>query len=207
MSVDGAFASANEGYQLAYESFADHPGLSDSAAKWDALGLTDLTGRRVLDIGCNAGYFCARALDAGAVAAFGFDASAEVIDEARRRTPRAEFAVWDWDEPWEGAVPAHGSYDVALLLSTLHYSQSPRTLVGRIHDALAPGGVLVFEGGVAEGEEAERVPVVRAHDRTWHFTHRGLEHLFAGWERLSVSPSVAQETDPVPRFVYHLRRG
>jgi SAM-dependent methyltransferase len=203
--VDGEFASSNEGYELAYESFDDRPGLSDSHAKWDALTLPDVSGSSALDVGCNEGYFCGRLRSSGAAFVFGFDADDEVIAVARERFPDVGFAALDWDRAWEGTVPRMGHYDIALLVSALHYSQAPEQLVGKIHDALAPGGLLVFEGGVAPGD-GDRVRVVREHDVTWHFTHSGLERLFAAWHIELVAPSVTQATDPVPRFVYHLRR-
>lgn len=203
--VDGEFASSNEGYELAYESFDDRPGLSDSHAKWDALRLPDVAGTIALDVGCNEGYFSGRLASSGAAFVFGFDADDDVIAVARQRFTDVRFAVLDWDRPWQGVVPRLGSYDLALLVSALHYSQAPDTLIAKIRTALVPGGLLVFEGGVAEGAE-DRVRVVREHDVTWHFTHAGLERLFADWRIERVTPSVTQATDPIPRFVYHVRR-
>ncbi len=126
--IDGPFASRFEGYEVAYESFEDRPGYSDSAAKWDVLNLPDLTGRALLDVGCNEGYFVGRARAEGAMFACGFDAVDAVVEEARRRFPDAEFVVHDWDDPWEGAVPRLGEYDVCLLVSVVHYSQQPEVL-------------------------------------------------------------------------------
>lgn len=206
MGVDGAFASAFRGYEEEYESFADRPGFSDSAAKWDALALGDLGGLGVLDIGCNEGYFVGRALAEGAAFASGFDAEAGVIEEARRRFPAASFAVHDWDEPWEGVVPRLGQYDIALLLSVLHYSAHPVDLLARVAGALRPGGMLVLEVGVAEGP-GDRVRVPRTHDTTWHFTRQALDALLEGWVVEGESPSVRQDTDPLPRVVIRARAG
>ena len=203
--VDGEFASSNEGYELLYESFDDRPGLSDSHAKWEALKLPDVSGMTALDVGCNEGYFSGHLASSGAAFVFGFDAEDEVIAVARQRFPDVQFAALDCDLPWEGVIPRLGEYDLALIVSALHYSQAPEALIAKIHAALAPGGLLVFEGGVAEGE-GDRIQVVREHDVTWHFTHSGLERLFADWRIERVTPSITQATDPIPRFVYHVRR-
>ncbi len=63
----------------------------------------------------------------------------------------------------------------------------------------------MIEAGIAEGP-GERVRVERVHDTAWHFTQRGLDALLASWIVESRSPSVAQETDPVPRFVIRARK-
>jgi SAM-dependent methyltransferase len=203
-AVDGAFASAFRGYEEEYESFDDRPGFSDSAAKWRALGLGPLDGLALLDVGCNEGYFVGRARAEGAAFACGFDAEPEVIDEARRRFPDAAFVAHDWDEPWAGAIPRVGDYDVCLMLSVFHYSEHPAELLARVAEALRPGGLLVLEVGVAEGP-GERVRVERAHDTTWHFTRSGLDALLTGWVVEGERPSIGQATDPVPRVVIRAR--
>ena len=53
-------------------------------------------GDRVLDVGCGAGVFLRLAADAGALG-FGIDASAELIELARRRVPEADLRVGDME--------------------------------------------------------------------------------------------------------------
>jgi SAM-dependent methyltransferase len=202
--VDGQFASGFHGYEEDYESFDDRPGYSDSAAKWRALGLTELAGAALLDVGCNEGYFVGRALAEGARLGCGFDAEQEVIAEARRRFPAGSFVVQDWDEPWDPAISRLGDYDVCLMLSVLHYSEHPEALLARVAAALRPGGLLGLEVGVADGP-GERVRVVREHDTTWHFTRKGLSGLLTGWDVAEERPSVSQATDPLPRVVIRAR--
>lgn len=192
------------GYEPGYQAFADRPGLSDSAGKWERLRLPDLHGARLLDIGCNEGYFCGRAMESGAAFACGIDQSEACIAEARRRFPGCAFVAMDWDDPWVGSVPGMGDYDVALLLSAIHYTDAPERLVAQLRAALRPGGLLLLECGIADGP-GDRVRVERTHDTAWHFTERGLRALFADWSWEDQGPSVAQETDPVPRWVIALR--
>lgn len=194
------FDSEFSGYETSYESFDDRPGYSDSAAKYAVLRLGDVTGLRVLDIGCNEGYFCGAVLRDGAATAVGLDHDEPSLAEARRRFPDATFVLTDWDAPWGDRVPGLGDYDIVLLLSALHYSDDPALLIQRVRDALRPGGRLVLECGVAEGD-GDRVHVVREHDTTWHFTQRGLDALLADFRVLGRWPSIEQATDPVPRYV------
>src|SRR6266540_2363436 len=53
----------------------------------------DLSGKRVLDLGCGEGWFCQVALDGGARSVVGVDPSALMLERARAsiRDPRASF--------------------------------------------------------------------------------------------------------------------
>jgi SAM-dependent methyltransferase len=89
-----------------------------------------LRGRRVLDLGCNAGLFSLLALEAGADFVLGLDAremyieQAELVFEAKRIDPsRYRFEtrnVFEWD-------PAE-SFDVALCLGLLDHVAKPLEL-------------------------------------------------------------------------------
>lgn len=200
LKVDRTF----DGYEASYESFDDRPGLSDSAAKLQAIGLGDLTGLNVLDIGCNEGFFCGAARKHGAASVVGMDRDAASLAEARRRFPDCTFVEMSWDDPWDASVPGIGSFDLVFMFSAIHYAANPEQLVQRIAASMRPGGVLLLECGIAEGD-ADRVLVERTHDQTWHFTRIGLTHLLQGFTIEAEHPSVAQETDPVPRFVIQAR--
>ena len=43
---------------MSYQSFPWQAGDSDSVGKLCSLFLPDLKGKRVLDVGCNTGFFC-----------------------------------------------------------------------------------------------------------------------------------------------------
>ena len=194
-----------DGYEPSYQSFADRPGLSDSAAKLQAIDLGDLTGANVLDIGCNEGFFCGAAQERGAAMVVGMDRDATSLAEARRRFPDCTFIEMSWDDPWEGRVPGLGTFDMVFMFSAIHYATNPEELIDRIARALRPGGVLLLEGGIAEGD-TDRVLIERTHDQTWHFTRVGFANLLRGFTIDAEYPSVTQETDPVPRFVLQARR-
>ncbi|WP_103504500.1 MULTISPECIES: bifunctional 2-polyprenyl-6-hydroxyphenol methylase/3-demethylubiquinol 3-O-methyltransferase UbiG [unclassified Streptomyces] len=113
---------------------------------------------RALDVGCGTGAFAHR-LAARGLTVEAVDPSAEMIAAARRRTP-AERRT-----PVAGRPAVDGprfrraditrtelspaGYDVITCLASLHHVPFAPTL-GRLRDALAPGGVLVVLGCYAE---------------------------------------------------------
>jgi len=106
--------------------------------------------RRVLDVGCGYGSYLAGLLARHRDAhGLGIDLDPSVAEEARRTlreaevSRRGEIRVGDFmtlDLP-------PGSYDLALLNNNLHYFSLPerRALLQRIHERLAPGGVLAIQ--------------------------------------------------------------
>jgi SAM-dependent methyltransferase len=113
----------------------------------------------VVDLGCGSGLLARELLDAG-YRILGIDISEAMIELARRRAPEAEFRVgslFDADIPPCGAVTA--------ISEVLNYMFDPENeerglsrLFRRVHDALSPGGVFVFDvlgpGQVPPGSKA-----------------------------------------------------
>ncbi len=102
----------------------------------------DLSGKRVLELGCAAGgltaYLVERAADVLAV-----DAEPQMIDFARQRLgSRAHFKVVDLDQPSE--IAPSNSVDVVVASLVLHYIKDWRPLMWELHRCLVPGGTLVF---------------------------------------------------------------
>jgi trans-aconitate 2-methyltransferase len=95
----------------------------------------------VIDLGCGPGNSTeALAARAPAAAIRGLDASADMIDAARKRLPDIRFDVIDitqWDEP--------GSYDLILSNAVLQWVPAHDTLFPKIVGKLAPGGHLAVQ--------------------------------------------------------------
>lgn len=185
---------------MAYQSFPGEPGDSDSPAKLKALCLPDLKGKKVLDVGCNAGYFCQAALDAGAASVTGIDANATDIDNARARYPGPTFIATGWD-----ALP-EGKFDVILLLSAIHYAEDQPALIAKLVAALEPGGVLILEMGIAAGVGAQWVSVNRGMDVRQFPTMGMLGQVLSDYGYRMVGNSVPQAGDPTPRYVFHVQQ-
>jgi tRNA (uracil-5-)-methyltransferase TRM9 len=115
---------------------------------------------RVLDVGCGNGRlarYLADALAPRAVAICGVDASAPLLDDARRAGPAG--AHWQLCDVVEapGTLPS-GPYDLVAVLAVIHAvpgRERRRALVAACANRLAPGGRLAFSTWWrGEGERA-----------------------------------------------------
>jgi SAM-dependent methyltransferase len=100
----------------------------------------------VVDLGCGTGLLARELIDAG-YDVVGIDISAEMIRIARSRAPEAEFRVgslFEAEFPRCGAVTA-----VSEVLNYLFDNENETLGLGRlfrrVHEALVPGGVFVFD--------------------------------------------------------------
>ena len=123
--------------------------------KWDRLreDIDPLEGRRVLDVGCGSGYHCWRMLGEGAEEVIGID-------------PTPLFIVQFWalqkylqqDNIWLlpmgiEQVPAKlQAFDTVFSMGVLYHRRSPLDHLQELKDCLRPGGQLVLETLVIEGE-------------------------------------------------------
>jgi ubiquinone/menaquinone biosynthesis C-methylase UbiE len=188
---------------MSYQSFAGQTGNSNSRAKLERIGLpADLSGKRVLDLGCNEGFFCLEAKRRGAAAVVGVDANPDVIGRARERA-QAE----GLDVTYHAAdfMKIRGErFNVILMLSALHYAKQPQALLRRVRQLLAPDGLFILECGVTEQNGRRVRRALRAIDER---SFPSDELLRADWlEPFSVrfvTKSVQQDGDPVPRKVFH----
>lgn len=100
----------------------------------------------VVDLGCGTGLLARELIDAG-YDVLGIDISGEMIELARGRAPEAEFRVgslFEVEIPRCGAVTA-----VSEVLNYLFDAENENLGLGRlfrrVHEALVPGGVFVFD--------------------------------------------------------------
>jgi trans-aconitate methyltransferase len=142
----------------------DHPAPDPPAQKWDpdlysaraafvhriASDLVDLLGpqprERVLDVGCGTGELTSAIAKAGA-SVVGLDASAEMIEAARRRWPispahRLTFVVGDGE-----ALAYTEEFDAVFSNAALHWMPRADLVAKGMARALCPGGRLVAEFG------------------------------------------------------------
>ena len=127
------------------ERFGD---LARDAARLVRARLQDagITSGLVTDLGCGSGILAAAVSDGG-YDATGVDLSAAMVDLARAAVPGATFTVGSVHD-----VAIAPSVAVTATGEVLQYATDPRAgldvlrvLSGRVHDALAPGGVFVFD--------------------------------------------------------------
>jgi SAM-dependent methyltransferase len=144
-------------HDVGFGGFADGsaPGLLQILKK---AGIAD---GRVVDLGCGSGIWARHLSDAG-YNVVGVDQSPAMIERARQRAPKAEFHVASFVQfelPPCRAITALGE----VLCYQFDATNNRRSLLRffrRAHDALEPGGLLIFD--VAEpGLDRNRAPTFR----------------------------------------------
>ena len=132
-----------------------------SDLKWNRLAsAVDFRGRAVLDVGCGNGYYGWRMLAAGAEFVMGCDPSLlpNIQFQAMRKyaePPERHFVVplGDVDLPRDAPL-----FDVVVSMGVLYHRPHPIDHLERLVDALKPGGELLVETLVIDGD-ASRVLV------------------------------------------------
>ena len=133
--------------QVFFDAYAQLPrsqfGLN-GAPEWASIQamLPDLSGRRVVDLGCGYGWFCRSALKAGASEVTGIDLSEKMLERARALTPDGgiRYCVGDLEAL---ELPAR-AFDLVYSQLALHYVPDLAPLLATIFQALPPGGEFVF---------------------------------------------------------------
>ena len=116
----------------------------------------------VVDLGCGSGLWAKKLTDAG-YNVLGIDVSEAMVGISRSRVPEAEFRVaslFEVDIPPCNAVTAVGEVLNYLFDPANDGERALDRLFGRIHDALTPGGIFVFD--VAEPGQVKRLTPTRA---------------------------------------------
>jgi SAM-dependent methyltransferase len=115
----------------------------DGAAEWPSLQamLPPMAGLRVADLGCGFGWFCRWARGAGAASVLGLDVSENMLARAVSfgADPAITYMRADLEE-----LRLDAGYDLVYSSLTFHYIVGFAGLLARIHQALKPGGRLVF---------------------------------------------------------------
>jgi len=104
----------------------DGVGERDCGPRWDAMK-PDVKGKRVIDLGCNLGYFASRALDEGAAEVVALDRDKAILQAAEKLHPNLEGKTLRFN--LEKGMP-EGEFDVAFCLSLWqHLGNAKRPLM------------------------------------------------------------------------------
>ncbi len=124
--------------------------------KWQRVAphLSDLRGRRVLDVGCGSGYHGWRMLGAGAAQVLGIDPTLLFLMQylaVKRCAPQAPF----WFAPlrMEELPTATPAFDTVFSMGVLYHRRSPLDHLLELREVLRPGGELVLETLVIAGDQ------------------------------------------------------
>jgi SAM-dependent methyltransferase len=189
---------------MTYQSHDGTESTSASARKLERINLPqDLSGKSVLDIGCNEGFFCAEAHRRGATNVVGIDIQRPALEFARSRygsLPGVSFEERRWTD-----LP-RGPFDVVLWLSAMHYELDPARIFSLIKRELAPNGLFILECGVYPVRDIPMmVPFPRPNDRPIYPTHPALRNMLSGWSCREVAAGEKVPGDDTPRHVFHCR--
>lgn len=126
--------------------------------KWDRVKphITNLEGRRVLDIGCGSGYHLWRMKGAGASLAVGVDPGQLFMMQFRaiqRYLPESIARDVELLPLGVEHLQKVEAFDTVFTMGVLYHRRSPIDFLQQCIDQLAPGGELVLETLVIDGDE------------------------------------------------------
>ena len=126
-----------------------------SDLKWERLrhAITPLAGRTVLDIGCGSGYHCWRMRGAGASLVIGIDPTALYAMQFRvLQHVIADPQVQMWPLGIDDMPDDMPCFDTLFSMGLLYHRRSPLDHLKQLQTLLRPGGELVLETLVVEGD-------------------------------------------------------
>ncbi|QBQ12879.1 MULTISPECIES: class I SAM-dependent methyltransferase [unclassified Pseudomonas] len=114
------------------------------APEWPALQamLPPVPGLKVVDLGCGYGWFSRWAQEQGAEQVLGLDVSQKMLARAKEMTSSSAITYGIAD--LEKLDLPNAAFDLAYSSLAFHYIVDLKGLFARIHQALVPGGWLVF---------------------------------------------------------------
>lgn len=114
------------------------------APEWPRLRslLPEMAGQRVVDLGCGYGWFCRWAAEQGADSVLGLDVSQKMLERALASNshPRISYRRMDLEQ----LELLKSSITLAYSSLAFHYISDLGSLLRTVHEALVPGGKLVF---------------------------------------------------------------
>jgi ubiquinone/menaquinone biosynthesis C-methylase UbiE len=201
---------------MSYQQFDNKKTSSDSYGKLQSLKLTkeNVEGKRILDIGCNEGYFAFKLSEMGAKEVVGLDNNKKWIEAAQKRNNSSNINFIYGDLSYLKTIEDN-SFDIVLTLSAMHYMSNPEMrnnndipeFIIDVARILVDKGMWIFEGGVVQDKDTNEFLLYNRSigDKVYHPTKNKiieiLNIVFSNYEY--VGPSVNQSGDPVPRFVYY----
>lgn len=127
--------------------------------KWERLkdDIAPLENRLVLDIGCGNGYYLWRMLGAGAKLALGIDPFLLFVMQfwAVKRFAPGKLPVWVLPMGWEELPEELPHFDTVFSMGVLYHRRDPQEFLEQLQNYAKPGGELVLETLVVDGDEGE----------------------------------------------------
>jgi tRNA (mo5U34)-methyltransferase len=149
------------GVQTAPNHFlGDYP-----AVKWERFSHAlpaDLSGKTVLDVGCNAGFYCLEMKRRGAARVVGVDSDARYLAQARFAADVVDLDI-EFHQLSVYELPTLGErFDIVLFMGVLYHLRHPLLALDILHDCMV-GDLLVFQS-MLRGS-----PAVKPFERDYEF--------------------------------------
>lgn len=200
---------------MSYQKFDSEKSSSNSHGKFDSLKLDEIfiKDQKVIDIGCNEGYFCFKLAELGAKSVIGIDKNDKWVNLANKRNTYDNVEFINGDIEYLKTLDDE-SCDIILILSAMHYMCNPidrdedeiPTIINEVVRLLKAGGIFIFEGGVCKENIQEPFLKLKRNigDTVYHVTEKHLLGPISSKfsEFYLVGSSVKQGGDPIDRFVY-----
>lgn len=129
-----------EGYKKIRDNEANANNLFEIPALFSMM--PDLTGKRVLDLGCGFGEHCMRCIRQGAEKVVGIDISEKMLEVARKE--HSDAGITYVNMPMEEISQLNETFDVVVSSLAFHYVEDFSGVVRNIYDLLEPGGNFIF---------------------------------------------------------------
>ena len=130
-----------------FEAYKNMPRSKDglqAAGEWHQLQplFPDVSGKRVLDLGCGYGWHCKYAAEQGARQVLGLDLSQKMLERASRENagPAITYRLCGIEDY---AYP-EGAWDLVVSNLALHYVADLKPVYRNVCRTLVPGGVFLF---------------------------------------------------------------
>lgn len=126
-----------------------------SEMKWNRIlpSLPGLEGKRILDVGCGDGYYLYRMAEQDPAWVLGVDSSPLCYTQFRSVQRYAQVRNVDFALlRIEGLAGLQSGFDVVFCMGVLYHARQPLQLLSQLKQFLRPGGVLVMESLVMDGE-------------------------------------------------------
>ena len=104
--------------------------------------LPDLTGLRILDLGCGSGEHCKEYVDMGAASVVGIDISEKMLEVAREKNSDPKITYYRM--PMEDLGKLEGEFDLAVSSLVLHYIEDFKGVLKNVNRLLSMNGEFVF---------------------------------------------------------------
>lgn len=132
------------------------------SVKWQHLAGTlpfDLTGRTVLDIGCNAGFYAIELKRRGAARVLGIDTEERYLHQARIVRDELGLDIEYQHGSAYDVLSVPGQFDIVLFMGLFYHLRYPLYALDRVVQKIKPGGTLVFQTLLRPRGAGESTPV------------------------------------------------